>query len=111
MMRRLFLGRKGQSITEYAILVSIIIGALIAMQAYVKNTLSAKIKIASDGIHGGQEVLYQPKTTTSTQVTVRRDGTKSVSMDETELEIDIRGAGTAVEEDYTETKFHELALE
>ena len=110
MMRRLF-GRKGQSITEYAILVSIIIGALIAMQAYVKNTLSAKIKIAADGIHGGQELLYQPKTTTSTQVTVRRDGTRSVTGTASDYTVDTSGAGTTVEEDVTETTFNELALE
>ena len=110
-MRRLFLGRKAQSITEYAILVSIIIGALIAMQTYVKNTLSAKIKIASDGIHDGRELLYQPKTTESTQKVVRRDGTKSITADDAELEIDITGSGSEVLEDYQETLFQELELE
>jgi len=110
-MRRLFLGRKAQSITEYAILISIIIGALIAMQTYVKNTLSAKIKIAADGIHDGQEILYQPKTTTTSHVTVRRDGTKSVTGDDAELEIDITGAGSTVNLDESETKFHEIELE
>lgn len=111
MMRRLFLGRKGQSITEYAILVSVIVGALIAMQVYVKNTLSAKIKLAADGIHGGQEILYQPKTTQSARVTVSRDGMRSSKADASDYKIDVTGAGSDVIEDWTETKFQELAIE
>lgn len=107
-MRRLLFGRKGQSITEYAILVSIVIAALVAMQTYVKNTLSAKIKLAADGIHDGQEMLYQPKTTTSRQEVVRNDGTRSVSMDASEMEISATGATSSVIEDWQETKFNEL---
>ena len=108
MMRRIFLGRKAQAITEYAILVSIVIGALIAMQAYVRNTLSAKIKLAADGIHEGQELLYQPKTTTSISEIIRREGIRSVTGDTAEYKIDITGAGTTVDKDFTETKFHPL---
>lgn len=110
-MRRLFFGRKAQSITEYAILVSIIIGALIAMQTYVKNTLSAKIKIAADGIHDGKELLYQPKTSKTTQVVVREDGTRSIRGDDADLTIETTGASTTVQEDTTDIDFKALALE
>lgn len=107
-MRRIFLGRKAQSITEYAILVSIIVGSLIAMQTYVRNSLSAKIKLAADGIHEGDELLYQPKTT----YTIRReeisDGTKDVSMDQEDLDIAVTGAGSEVLEDFSRTSFQEL---
>ena len=109
-MRRLFFARKGQSITEYAILVSVIIGALIAMQTYVKNSLSAKIKVAADGIHDGQELLYQPKITTSTIVTRQREGVRTVTMDDANIQIDVSGAGSDVEEDTSEVLFRELEL-
>ncbi|MFH1768022.1 MAG: hypothetical protein ABH858_02535 [Candidatus Omnitrophota bacterium] len=40
--------RKGQSITEYAILFGIIIGALAGMQVYVKRGFNAKLKKGTD---------------------------------------------------------------
>ena len=110
-MRRLFLGRKAQSITEYAIMVSIVIGALIAMQTYVKQSLSAKIKLAADGIHADHEYLYQPKTTTTKNVMVQRTGQRTHTIDENEIEIIGEGTGSDVLEDWQETKFQALELE
>ncbi len=109
-LRRL-LGKKGQSITEYAIMVSIVIGALIAMQTYVRNSLSAKIKLAADGIHEGQEYLYQPKTTETKTVMIQRDGTSSQVMDQAGKTVEQTGAGTDVTESWSETKFQELQAE
>ncbi|MFH1768021.1 MAG: hypothetical protein ABH858_02530 [Candidatus Omnitrophota bacterium] len=57
--------RKGQSITEYAILFGIVIGALAGMQVYVKRGLNAKFKDGTDAyanitgsftVTGGQTV-------------------------------------------------------
>ncbi len=82
------LNKKGQSIMEYAVLVSLVIAALTGMQLYVKRGLQAKIKDASDNIpnyvRGKTELLageiyneghtqYEPyyrgdSTTTSTSV-------------------------------------------
>ena len=44
------LNKKGQSIMEYAILVSLVITALTGMQLYVRRGLQAKIKDASDNL-------------------------------------------------------------
>ncbi len=44
------LNKKGQSIMEYAILVSLVIAALTGMQLYVKRGLQARIKDASDNL-------------------------------------------------------------
>ena len=44
------LNKKGQSIMEYAVLVSLVIAAITGMQLYVKRGLQAKIKDASDNL-------------------------------------------------------------
>ena len=44
--------RKSQSLTEYAILVSIVIASLVGMQLYAKRGLSARIKSATDAATG-----------------------------------------------------------
>ncbi len=40
--------RKGQSIAEYAVLLSLVIAAAVAMQIYVKRGIQAKIKSGTD---------------------------------------------------------------
>ena len=40
--------RKGQSIAEYAVLLSLVIAAAVAMQVYVKRGVQAKIKSGTD---------------------------------------------------------------
>lgn len=40
--------RKGQSTAEYAILIGVVIGALVAMQVYVRRSLQAKAKYVVD---------------------------------------------------------------
>ena len=42
--------RKGQSTLEYAVLITIIIAALIAMNQYIKRGLQGRLKSASDDI-------------------------------------------------------------
>lgn len=44
--------RRGQNIAEYAILISLVIAAAVAMQTYVKRGLQARVKKAVD--HVGQ---------------------------------------------------------
>lgn len=44
----MLLTRRGQSTAEYAIVVSVIIGAIVAMQLYTKRGMQGKIKDVSD---------------------------------------------------------------
>lgn len=48
-MRRL-LSKRGQSTLEYAVLVVVIIGALIAMQVYVKRGVQGRLRESTDQI-------------------------------------------------------------
>lgn len=69
-----FLNKKrGQSTLEYAILIVIVIGALIAIQVYIKRGIQGRLKSATDDI-GDQ---YSPGNTnisiTTTTVSKTRD--------------------------------------
>jgi len=65
-MRRL--GQRGQSTAEYAILIALVIGAVIAMQVFVKRGLQGRMKDATDsltqvdggGLLAGNTAQYEP---------------------------------------------------
>ena len=46
--RNLELRRRGQTTAEYAIMIGVVIGALVAMQVYVRRGVNARLKDASD---------------------------------------------------------------
>lgn len=47
------LNRKGQNTAEYAILIAVVIGAIIAMQLYVKRGLQGKVRAVTDHVGDG----------------------------------------------------------
>ena len=49
-------GRRGQSVLEYAILVSVVSAALVAMHTYVQRAVQANLKAIEDGLNA-QEPL------------------------------------------------------
>ena len=61
---RMARNRKGQSMAEYAIVLTVVIGAIVAMQLYVKRGLQAKVKDVTDvvgaGISGSTTNQYEP---------------------------------------------------
>lgn len=69
MLRKLNRKKKGQNTAEYAILISLVVAAVIAMQTYVQRGLQAKMrdavkdymvnKIDAAGL-GGNTVQYEP---------------------------------------------------
>ncbi len=84
--------RKGQSTAEYAVLFSVVIGAAIAMTAYVKTRLQGAVAGTAEGYRTKAETLggfgtFEPdRTTTSTStsnmaMTTQRAG--AVTIDST----------------------------
>ena len=49
MLRR----RKGQSMLEYAMIIAVIVGALIAMQIFLRRSVQGKLRDSVDDIGGG----------------------------------------------------------
>ena len=70
-MFKMFNNKKAQSTLEYAILIIIIIGALLAVQTYIKRGIQGKLKSSSDDI-GDQ---FSPDNTKVSKVTTTRSNT------------------------------------
>ena len=62
---RKWLGKRGQSTLEYAVLIVVIIAALVAMQVYLKRGIQGRMRESSDQI--GEQ--FSPGYTTSNRVT------------------------------------------
>lgn len=117
MWRRLY-NRKGQSTGEYALIFAIVLGAIVAMQTYVKKELQGRVKDAADYMTRGTTGLgttsqYDPyyfksDYTTTRDSDVTQDytgGETSVTTDETST----RTAGGYTE--HTEAEDQEITAE
>lgn len=66
------LNKRGQSTLEYAVIIAVIVGALLAIQVYIKRGIQGRLKQASDDI-GDQfspgASTYDYNTTTTTRST------------------------------------------
>lgn len=69
-MRRLF-SKKAQSTLEYAVIISLVVASLLAMQIYVKRGMQGKLRESTDQI--GEQ--YSPRQTTSTFTTTSEQKT------------------------------------
>ena len=81
-MFKLFKKRKGQSSVEYAVLIIVIIGALLAIQVYIKRGVQGRLKSATDDIGdqyspGNTNVLIRMRTKSTTHDTFIKGATKS----------------------------------
>lgn len=73
-MRRLF-NRKGQSTLEYAILIAVVVGGLLAIQTYVGRALKGRLRGSTDDI--GEQYSAGHMSATST-ITVKKQTSKEV---------------------------------
>jgi len=71
----MLLTRRAQSTLEYALVIAVVVGALVAMQVYVKRGVQGRLKSAADDI--GEQ--YSPGNTTGT-VTVSTTTSSSESL-------------------------------
>lgn len=63
------LNKRGQSTLEYAVIIAVIVGALIAMQVYIKRGVQGRLRQAADDI-GEQFSAGYTSTNMYTNVTV-----------------------------------------
>ena len=73
-MLRHFRKMKAQSTLEYAVLIMVIIGALLAIQTYIKRGVQGRLKSATDDI-GDQ---YSPDNTNAIKTVVSQTKTQEV---------------------------------
>ena len=72
------LNRKGQNTAEYALLISLVVAAIIAMQTYAQRTIQARIRDASAHLTSetsalGNSVQYEPYYLETSYATLRNE--------------------------------------
>ncbi|MDD3374210.1 MAG: hypothetical protein PHY73_00610 [Candidatus Omnitrophica bacterium] len=70
--------KTAQSTLEYAVLIVIIIGALIAMRTYLNRGIQGKLKSSTDDISSGQ---FDPSATTYSKETNSSSTTREIVQD------------------------------
>lgn len=83
MFKKLMKNKKAQQTAEYALLISLVVAAIIAMQTYAQRTIQARIRDASQYLANstselGKTVQYEPYYLTTSYETVRDDTTEQV---------------------------------
>ncbi len=88
MTRKIIYGKKGQSTLEYALLIAVVVGALLAMQPYLKRGVQGNLRDSSDQIgtqysRGGGSKSYRRE---ATEEVVDRGGTRTTTTEGEEFE-------------------------
>jgi Flp pilus assembly pilin Flp len=92
MFKRLLKNKKAQQTAEYALLISLVIAAVVAMQTYAQRTLQSRIKGAGNYLKSGTSELgsseqYEPYyldqeyDVTKDDITTEKHNTTTISKD------------------------------
>jgi len=109
MFRKLIKNKKAQNTAEYAILISLVVAGIIAMQTYAQRALQARVRDAGTYLSTetnaiGGSVQYEPYyLTTNYTVTRNESETKIYDNDSTDQYVDTtrrRGLGGFQESSY-----------
>ena len=99
-MRRLFLGRRGQSTLEYAVIIAVIGAGLVLLSAYVRRGYQGRLRAQADNL--GEQ--FDPGVTESEYIVVSSPVTVSSEVsEEGDIRTERAGGGTDVTKDTTTT--------
>ena len=89
MLRKLIKNKKAQNTAEYAILISLVVAGIIAMQTYAQRALQSKIRGAAQHLQTqtsalGNTIQYEPYYLT-TQYEVTRNDVDTIVLDNTDM--------------------------
>ncbi|HBO98053.1 MAG TPA: hypothetical protein DE315_02875 [Candidatus Omnitrophica bacterium] len=116
MFRKLIKNKKAQNTAEYAILISLVVAGIIAMQTYAQRALQARVRDASSYLKNqstalGASVQYEPYyLTTDYDITRNEATTKRLDDTTTRQDSDLtrtRGTGGFQNTAYDNTIFGE----
>ena len=109
MLKRLIKNKKGQNTAEYAILISLVVASIVAMQTYAQRALNARVKDASDYLTSGASLTigsdgntqqYEPYYQKSAYVS-NVDTTETKRLSNGEVSMDLRDERTRTGEQET----------
>jgi len=103
-MRRLLLGRNGQSTLEYAVIIAVIGAGLVLLSAYVRRGYQGRLRAQADKL--GEQ--FDPGITNSEYIVVSSPVTVESQVNETgDIKIQRTGGGTNVTTDTTTTPWED----
>jgi len=97
-IRKHLKNKKAQSTAEYAVLLGLVIGAVVTMQVYVKRSLQAKVKDASDllTLQTGDVSGHALATTEQYEpYYLSREQRQTLARDKTEKTVNVGGDATS----------------
>ena len=115
MFKKLMRNKKAQNTAEYAILISLVVAGIIAMQTYAQRALQARVRdagqyLASQTVDLGTTVQYEPYYLTTNYVVTRNESeTQVLDNTTTRQETDTtrtRGQGGFQESSYDVLRFN-----
>ena len=103
MFKKLMKNKKAQQTAEYALLISLVVAAIIAMQTYAQRTIQARIRDAASHLTNatselGTTAQYEPYYLETTYETTRNESTEQLQdeagvFNTTDLSTRTRGTG------------------
>jgi Flp pilus assembly pilin Flp len=105
-MLKHFRNRKGQNTAEYAILIALVVGGVIAMQTYAQRALQGRLRDASVSYRDqtsaiGNTLQYEPYYTNTVSNMDKTSTATDTYFDQTRLNQNIkRSSGTSDQSDY-----------
>jgi Flp pilus assembly pilin Flp len=105
-MLKHFRNRKGQNTAEYAILIALVVGGVIAMQTYAQRALQGRLRDASVSYRDqtsviGNTLQYEPYYTNTVSNMVKTSTATDTYYDQTRSNLNTkRTAGTSDQSDY-----------
>jgi len=114
MLRKLIKNKKAQNTAEYAILISLVVAGIIAMQTYAQRALQARVKDASSfmtsvNLGGSNTAQYEPYYLSSDYNSDRSDSqTKTMSL--TGVTKNLASTGTRADGGYQKSVYTSFGL-
>lgn len=109
MFKKLMKNKKAQNTAEYAILISLVIAGIIAMQTYAQRALQARVRdasryLAEEGELSDNTVQYEPYYLT-TQYTVTRNESETQRLDNVVTSQEVDSTRTRATGGYQESSY------
>ena len=104
-MLKHFRNRKGQNTAEYAILIALVVGGVIAMQTYAQRALQGRLRDASvlyrdSTTELGNTLQYEPYYTNTSSVMSKTSTSTDTYMDQTRNNQNIKRTSSTDQTDY-----------
>ncbi len=115
MLKRLTKNKKGQNTAEYAILISLVVASIVAMQTYAQRALQARVKDASDhltstSIGGSNTTQYEPYYQRS-EYEVERDSVETERLGNGVVAMEVQDDTLRRQGGFQETTYNQEAFE